>query len=145
MGSSLLQHSKVYHVRSVTQGDVIRADAKEIPRIFQLLYAGEGASHRPDEQLDSTMLVSSNEERPGTIIHKGKLHLFTYLPLSLSHTHSLSFSPALFQGMSSCTSRITCQQPARSAPSRCGNCSSRRRRTNARGKQWKINKSRRYK
>lgn len=70
----VLVHSKVYHVRSVTQGDVIRADAKEIPRIFQLLYAGEGASHRPDsEQLDSTMLVSSNEERPGTIIHKGKL------------------------------------------------------------------------
>jgi len=62
----------VYHVRSVTQGDVIRADAKEIPRIFQLLYAGEGASHRPDEQLDSTLMVSGNEERPGTIIHKGK-------------------------------------------------------------------------
>lgn len=72
--SLVLVHSKVYHVRSVTQGDVIRADAKEIPRIFQLLYAGEGASHRPDsEQLDSTMLVSSNEERPGTIIHKGML------------------------------------------------------------------------
>lgn len=96
MDSSLSHHSKVYHVRSVTQGDVIRADAKEIPRIFQLLYAGEGASHRPDEQLDSTMLVSSNEERPGTIIHKGKLHLFelqrlfTYLPLSLFLSRSLS-------------------------------------------------------
>lgn len=37
-----LNHRKVFHVRSVTQGDVIRADAKEIPRIFQLLYAGEG-------------------------------------------------------------------------------------------------------
>lgn len=92
MDSSLSHHSKVYHVRSVTQGDVIRADAKEIPRIFQLLYAGEGASHRPDEQLDSTMLVSSNEERPGTIIHKGKLHLFTYLPLSLSLTRTLCLS-----------------------------------------------------
>ncbi|XP_051861723.1 rho-associated protein kinase 1 isoform X2 [Drosophila albomicans] len=67
----ILDLSKVYHVRSVTQGDVIRADAKEIPRIFQLLYAGEGASHRPDEQLDSTLLGSGNEERPGTIIHKG--------------------------------------------------------------------------
>lgn len=67
--------SKVYHVRSVTQGDVIRADAKEIPRIFQLLYAGEGASHRPDEQsqLDVSVLHgNSNEERPGTIVHKGK-------------------------------------------------------------------------
>lgn len=28
--------SKLYHVRSVTQGDVIRADAKDIPRIFQV-------------------------------------------------------------------------------------------------------------
>ena len=28
---------QVFHVRSVTQGDVIRADAKEIPRIFQVL------------------------------------------------------------------------------------------------------------
>jgi hypothetical protein len=26
----------VFHVRSVTQGDVIRADAKDIPRIFQV-------------------------------------------------------------------------------------------------------------
>jgi len=36
-------------VRPVTQGDVIRADSKEIPRIFQLLYAGEGESRRPSE------------------------------------------------------------------------------------------------
>jgi len=28
--------SKLFHVRSVTQGDVIRADAKDIPRIFQV-------------------------------------------------------------------------------------------------------------
>ena len=28
--------SKVFHVRSVTQGDVIRAEAKDIPRIFQV-------------------------------------------------------------------------------------------------------------
>ncbi|XP_032593723.1 rho-associated protein kinase 1 isoform X4 [Drosophila grimshawi] len=73
----ILDLSKVYHVRSVTQGDVIRADAKEIPRIFQLLYAGEGASHRPDEQLDATLHVSSNEERPGTITHKG--HEFVHI------------------------------------------------------------------
>lgn len=36
-------------MRSVTQGDVIRADAKDIPRIFQLLYAGEGEARRPGE------------------------------------------------------------------------------------------------
>ncbi|CAB4065179.1 ROCK1 [Lepeophtheirus salmonis] len=35
----ILDLSKVFHVRSVTQGDVIRADAKDIPRIFQILYA----------------------------------------------------------------------------------------------------------
>ena len=29
-------HSKLFHVRSVTQGDVIRADAKDIPKIFQV-------------------------------------------------------------------------------------------------------------
>lgn len=39
----ILDLNKVFHVRSVTQGDVIRADAKEIPRILQILYAGEGS------------------------------------------------------------------------------------------------------
>lgn len=33
----ILDLSKVFHVRSVTQGDVIRADAKDIPRIFQVI------------------------------------------------------------------------------------------------------------
>lgn len=64
----------MFHVRSVTQGDVIRADAKEIPRIFQLLYAGEGEARRPDDQqsqLDISVL--RGDERPGAIIHKGNL------------------------------------------------------------------------
>ncbi|KAL5277687.1 ROCK2 family protein [Megaselia abdita] len=68
----ILDLSKVFHVRSVTQGDVIRADAKEIPRIFQLLYAGEGEARRPDDQqsqLDISVL--RGDERPGAIIHKG--------------------------------------------------------------------------
>ena len=30
--------SKLFHVRPVTQGDVIRAEAKDIPRIFQVIY-----------------------------------------------------------------------------------------------------------
>lgn len=42
----------MFHVRSVTQGDVIRADAKDIPRIFQLLYAGEGEARRPGDAQD---------------------------------------------------------------------------------------------
>lgn len=32
----MIVFSKVFHVRPVTQGDVIRADAKDIPRIFQV-------------------------------------------------------------------------------------------------------------
>lgn len=80
--SPLVYHySKVFHVRSVTQGDVIRADAKEIPRIFQLLYAGEGEARRPDEQnqLDISVLRggAADDGRPGTIIHKG-LFIMTY-------------------------------------------------------------------
>lgn len=43
----------MFHVRSVTQGDVIRADAKDIPRIFQLLYAGEGEARRPGDAADA--------------------------------------------------------------------------------------------
>lgn len=33
----ILDLSKLFHVRSVTQGDVIRAEGKEIPRIFQVM------------------------------------------------------------------------------------------------------------
>jgi hypothetical protein len=33
----MFYNRKVYHVRPVTQGDVIRADAKDIPRIFQVI------------------------------------------------------------------------------------------------------------
>lgn len=48
--SIILEISKLYHVRSVTQGDVIRADAKDIPRIFQILYANEAESINPGEK-----------------------------------------------------------------------------------------------
>jgi len=48
--SIILEISKLYHVRSVTQGDVIRADAKDIPRIFQILYANEAESINPVEK-----------------------------------------------------------------------------------------------
>lgn len=33
----IIFYSKLFHVRPVTQTDVYRADAKEIPRIFQVL------------------------------------------------------------------------------------------------------------
>lgn len=48
--SIILEISKLFHVRSVTQGDVIRADAKDIPRIFQILYANEAESINPIEK-----------------------------------------------------------------------------------------------
>merc|ERR1719384_1784014 len=53
----ILDLNKVFHVRSVTQGDVIRADAKDIPRIFQVLYAGEGESRKPDENSPHPVLA----------------------------------------------------------------------------------------
>ncbi|CAL8298905.1 unnamed protein product [Boreogadus saida] len=45
----VLDIDKLFHVRPVTQTDVYRADAKEIPRIFQVLYANEGESKKEPE------------------------------------------------------------------------------------------------
>uniref|UniRef100_A0A8D8YBQ4 Rho-associated protein kinase let-502 n=1 Tax=Cacopsylla melanoneura TaxID=428564 RepID=A0A8D8YBQ4_9HEMI len=66
----ILDLSKVFHVRSVTQGDVIRADAKDIPRIFQLLYAGEGEARRPEDG-SSELPAGLRDDKPGTIALKG--------------------------------------------------------------------------
>nr|XP_036221478.1 rho-associated protein kinase 1 isoform X2 [Bactrocera oleae] len=78
----ILDLSKVFHVRSVTQGDVIRADAKEIPRIFQLLYAGEGEARRPDEQNQMDISQLLTDERPSTIMYKGHefVHITYHMP-----------------------------------------------------------------
>jgi Rho-associated protein kinase 2 len=59
----ILDLDKVFHVRSVTHGDVIRADAKDIPKIFQVLYAGEGEARKPEENGD--------DSRTGIIAWKG--------------------------------------------------------------------------
>jgi Rho-associated protein kinase 2 len=68
----ILDLNKVFHVRSVTQGDVIRADAKDIPRIFQLLYAGEGEARRPDDgSLSQLELSTLRDDKPVTIGLKG--------------------------------------------------------------------------
>merc|ERR1712223_1821737 len=68
----ILDLNKVLHVRSVTQGDVIRADAKEIPRIFQVLYAGEGESRKPDENSTHPALSEQAEkDKVATIVMKG--------------------------------------------------------------------------
>ncbi|XP_015109707.1 rho-associated protein kinase 1 isoform X1 [Diachasma alloeum] len=69
----ILDLSKVFHVRSVTQGDVIRADAKDIPRIFQLLYAGEGEARRPGDESNPLPGAELPQltDKPGTQSVKG--------------------------------------------------------------------------
>ncbi|GFQ82625.1 rho-associated protein kinase 2, partial [Trichonephila clavata] len=56
----ILNLSKLFHVRPVTQGDVIRAEVKDIPRIFQLLYAGEGESRKPGDSSHLDMSLSKD-------------------------------------------------------------------------------------
>ncbi|KAK7940146.1 hypothetical protein WMY93_003472 [Mugilogobius chulae] len=63
-----LDIDKLFHVRPVTQTDVYRADAREIPRIFQILYANEGESKREQEASVEPVAYS---ERPSYINHKG--------------------------------------------------------------------------
>uniref|UniRef100_A0AAV2LV66 non-specific serine/threonine protein kinase n=1 Tax=Knipowitschia caucasica TaxID=637954 RepID=A0AAV2LV66_KNICA len=63
-----LDIDKLFHVRPVTQTDVYRADAREIPRIFQILYANEGESKRDQETCVEPVAFS---ERPSYISHKG--------------------------------------------------------------------------
>ncbi|XP_030627753.1 rho-associated protein kinase 2 [Chanos chanos] len=62
----VLDIDKLFHVRSVTQTDVYRADAKEIPRIFQILYANEGESKKEQE-----LEPLPAGEKSSYICHKG--------------------------------------------------------------------------
>ncbi|XP_037073648.1 rho-associated protein kinase 1-like isoform X2 [Pollicipes pollicipes] len=65
----VLDLSKLFHVRPVSQGDVMRADPRDIPRVFQLLYAGEGSRHRRDDSAASAELAAP--DKPGQLAHKG--------------------------------------------------------------------------
>lgn len=67
----ILDLSKVFHVRSVTQGDVIRADSRDISRIFQLLYAGEGEARRPDDQQQLQEATHGDGDRSASTVYKG--------------------------------------------------------------------------
>ncbi|NXJ99490.1 ROCK2 kinase, partial [Corythaixoides concolor] len=62
----VLDIDKLFHVRPVTQTDVYRADSKEIPRIFQILYANEGESKK-----DQEFPVEPMGEKSNYICHKG--------------------------------------------------------------------------
>uniref|UniRef100_A0A665W519 Rho-associated protein kinase n=1 Tax=Echeneis naucrates TaxID=173247 RepID=A0A665W519_ECHNA len=64
----VLDIDKLFHVRPVTQTDVYRADAKEIPRIFQILYANEGESKKEPEFAVEPLPIG---EKSSYICHKG--------------------------------------------------------------------------
>ncbi|XP_061751724.1 rho-associated protein kinase 2 isoform X3 [Nerophis ophidion] len=64
----VLDIDKLFHVRPVTQTDVYRADAKEIPRIFQILYANEGESKKEPEFPVEPLPIG---EKSSYICHKG--------------------------------------------------------------------------
>ncbi|XP_073709216.1 rho-associated protein kinase 2b isoform X3 [Garra rufa] len=69
----ILDIDKLFHVRPVTQTDVYRADPREIPRIFQVLYANEGESKK--EELAVEPLTAA--ERSSFIPHKGHEFVLT--------------------------------------------------------------------
>ncbi|CAB1439868.1 unnamed protein product [Pleuronectes platessa] len=64
----VLDIDKLFHVRPVTQTDVYRADAKEIPRIFQILYANEGECKKEPEFPVEPLPIG---EKSSYICHKG--------------------------------------------------------------------------
>uniref|UniRef100_A0A8C9SL69 Rho-associated protein kinase n=1 Tax=Scleropages formosus TaxID=113540 RepID=A0A8C9SL69_SCLFO len=66
--SMVLDIDKLFHVRPVTQTDVYRADARDIPRIFQILYANEG-EFKKDQEFPAEPL--STGDRSSYICHKG--------------------------------------------------------------------------
>ncbi|XP_061700847.1 rho-associated protein kinase 2 [Syngnathoides biaculeatus] len=64
----VLDIDKLFHVRPVTQTDVYRADVKDIPRIFQILYANEGESKKEPEFPVEPLPIG---EKSTYICHKG--------------------------------------------------------------------------
>merc|ERR1719412_3072007 len=87
----ILDLNKVFHVRSVTQGDVIRADAKEIPRIFQILYAGEGESRKPAENSTHPALSEQAEKDKVAVVLKG--HEFVAISFHMPASCELCTKP----------------------------------------------------
>ena len=81
----------MFHVRSVTQGDVIRADAKEIPRIFQILYAGEGESRKPDDNATPPVLADTDQGKVVAVVLKG--HEFVAISFHMPASCELCTKP----------------------------------------------------
>ncbi|KRX96659.1 Rho-associated protein kinase 1 [Trichinella pseudospiralis] len=65
--SIILDIEKFYHVRHVTNADVRFAEEKEIPRIFQIIYAGEGESRLAGEVQPQSVDVTKED----VMSHKG--------------------------------------------------------------------------
>ncbi|KRZ95713.1 Rho-associated protein kinase [Trichinella sp. T8] len=63
----ILDIEKFYHVRHVTNADVRFAEEKEIPRIFQIIYAGEGESRLAGEIQPQSVDVTKED----VMSHKG--------------------------------------------------------------------------
>nr|XP_027203207.1 rho-associated protein kinase 1-like [Dermatophagoides pteronyssinus] len=108
----ILDLCKLFHARSVSQGDVIRADAKDIPRIFQLLYACEGESRKPGGDNSSHLDNHYHHGKDSTTIeHKGHefipitFHMPTSCEVCLKPMwHMLKPPPAL--GCKGCRMKI---------------------------------------
>jgi len=66
---------KLYHVRAVTQGDVLRVDPNMIPKIFQVLYDSEGQAllNNSTSTMSNSMIQSQDQDRHTgeTIEYKG--------------------------------------------------------------------------
>eukprot|EP00094_Tigriopus_californicus_P011701 TCALIF_11305-PA protein Name:"Similar to ROCK2 Rho-associated protein kinase 2 (Bos taurus)" AED:0.07 eAED:0.07 QI:570/0.90/0.91/1/0.81/0.83/12/913/1380 len=91
----ILDLSKVFHVRPVTQGDVIRAEAKEIPRIFQILYAGEGESRKPGEHATPPITPFEDVKAQGGLIMKNHefVQISFHMPASCDGCAKQLWSP----------------------------------------------------
>ncbi|KAG8124276.1 hypothetical protein E2320_019679 [Naja naja] len=78
----VLDIDKLFHVRPVTQTDVYRADSKDIPRIFQILYDNEGESKKEQE-----FPVETSGEKSNYICHKGHEFIPTlyHFPTNLNY------------------------------------------------------------
>lgn len=61
---------KLYHVRAVTQGDAFKAEAKDIPKIFQILYETEGEIRQPNKESEQAH-AAALQDNTAVITHKG--------------------------------------------------------------------------
>ncbi len=77
----------------MTQGDVIRAEAKDIPRIFQVLYAGEGESRKPNDNVTPPVLTEDGKT-PGVVL-KGHefVQISFHMPASCDGCTKLLWAP----------------------------------------------------